>query len=58
MPSMSATRIVGFEITSTKIIRVLGRIAAFIEATSVGSARLVSIPRRGRSWVIRRRVRP
>ena len=58
IPSISATRSVGFDTTSTRTIRVSGRIAAATADTSVGSARVVAMPKRGKSSVIMRKDRP
>ena len=56
--SMSATRSVGFDTTSTRISRVFGRTAAAKASASVGSAKVVSKPKRGSSSAIRRKERP
>jgi len=58
IPSRSATRSIGLETVSIRIIRVSGRSAAATAPASVASARLVAIPSRGSSSRIRRSERP
>ena len=58
MPVRSATRNVGFDTASIKIIFVLGRRAAATHSACVVSTKLVSIPNLGKSSFKRRSERP